>query len=66
MKSIENECVGCPPEMGCLGRSCPYMNVVRYYCDECGYERKLRHYDDKELCEDCLLEKFDVVEGSDC
>lgn len=65
MKSVENECVGCPPEMGCLGRSCPYRNVVRYYCDKCGKEDKLRHYDDKELCEECLLEKFDVVEGSD-
>ena len=65
MKSVENECVGCPPEMGCLGRSCPYRNVVHYYCDKCGKESKLRHYDGSELCEECLLEEFDVVEGSD-
>ena len=64
MKSIENECVGCPPEIGCLGRSCPYVNVVHYYCDKCGEEGKLYHYGDSELCEECLLEEFDVVEGS--
>ena len=66
MRKIESECVGCTA-MGlhCLGSSCPNINVVRFYCDECGIEGKLRHYDDKELCEDCLLDKFDVVEGSD-
>ena len=31
MIKYENECVGCPPERGCLGSSCPYMNVPRLY-----------------------------------
>ena len=31
----EDECVGCPPEMGCLGDRCPYMNVTHFSCDEC-------------------------------
>lgn len=67
MRKIENECVGCVSYSGlhCLGSSCPNINVVRFYCDECGIEGKLRHYDDKELCKDCLLDKFEVVEGSD-
>ena len=65
MKRILDECVGCPPEIGCFGSSCPYKNVVRFYCDRCGEENKLYHYNGEELCEDCLLKEFDVVEGSD-
>ena len=62
MKKLESNCVGCT-DLGlhCLGDSCPNANVVRYYCDECGCEDKLYHYDGKELCQDCLLEKFEVV-----
>lgn len=64
MKRIENECVGCPPEMGCLGGACPHQNVPHYYCDRCGEETTLHHYDGEELCADCLLEEFEIVEGS--
>ena len=64
MKKIEDECVGCPPEMGCVGNRCPYKNVVRFYCDRCGSEEKLYHYENEELCLDCLLENFEIVEGS--
>lgn len=63
MVEYENECVGCPPEMGCMGSSCPNRNVPHYYCDECGDETSLYYYDDKELCIDCikkLLEKVEV------
>lgn len=35
---IEDECVGCPPEIGCYGSSCPNKNVSHYFCDECGEE----------------------------
>lgn len=65
MRKIENECVGCPPEMGCLGSTCPKRNVPHYYCDYCDREEKLYHYDDDELCEECLLKQFEVVEGTD-
>jgi hypothetical protein len=54
----ENECVSCG--LPCLGSSCPYRNVTRYYCDECGEETELYYYDGMELCIDCiesLLEK---------
>jgi hypothetical protein len=64
MKKIENECVGCPPEIGCFGISCPNRNVVRFYCDRCGAEGTLYHYDSEELCQECLLKEFDIVEGS--
>ena len=63
MQRIENDCVGC--ELYCLGNSCPNRNVPHYYCDDCGREDKLYYYDSEELCEECLLKKFEVVEGSD-
>lgn len=63
MRAYTNECVGC--QLPCIYNACPYYNVERFYCDECGIEAKLRETDYGELCESCLLEKFPVVEGSD-
>lgn len=62
MKRYENECVGCPPERGCLGSVCPNRNVLRIYCDICGDEID---YDDPEwdpekeyhVCDDCKKEE---------
>lgn len=61
MKRLEDECVECPPEMGCLGSSCPNRNVERIYCDICGdeisYDSKRWDPDkDYHLCEDCKEE----------
>jgi hypothetical protein len=64
MKRIENDCVDCPREIGCFGDTCPLMNVPHYYCDECGYEATLYHYNDRELCEYCVLKELEKVEGS--
>ena len=64
MKRIENECVDCG--LPCLGSTCPYRNVVRYYCDKCGEEAyPLYHYEGKEVCVECILKDLDIVEGSD-
>lgn len=66
MKKIQNECVGCMSTgMHCLGNSCPNRNVVRFYCDRCNAETTLYNYYGEELCEECLLKEFDIVEGSD-
>lgn len=65
MKKVVNECVGCIPEMRCIGDVCPNKNITRFYCDRCGTEDKLYHYEGEEICEECLLEEFDVVAGSD-
>ncbi len=62
MIQIENECVGCPPDIGCIGNSCPYLNVPRFYCDECGYEEKLYWFDDEQLCMDCIEKRLERVE----
>ena len=62
MVKHENECVGCPPEMGCLGRSCPNRNVVHLYCDKCGEDVEvLYNVDGEELCEECTLGSFSKI-----
>ena len=60
MKRISDECVGCPPEMGCLGKACPNRCVERYYCDVCGSELEDEIYsvDGEDLCIECLKERF--------
>lgn len=63
MKRVENECVDCG--LPCLGSSCPYRNVIRFYCDRCGEEVKLYHYNSEEICGECLLKEFEVVKGTD-
>ena len=66
MKKIENECVNCK-EIGlhCLGCVCPYKEVIRFYCDQCGEEEALYHFDEEELCINCILKRLEVVEGSE-
>jgi hypothetical protein len=53
----ENDCVGCPTEMGCLGESCPKMNVPYYYCDKCNGDAEYE-YVDKHYCLECLLDEI--------
>ena len=66
MISYEDECVCCPPEIGCLGSVCPNRNVPHYYCDECGMEfdkKELRvWYDKTHIFKECLLDKFKTLE----
>lgn len=64
MKRTENECVGCT-ELGipCMGSSCPNRHVTRWYCDMCGDESDVLYdYDDKELCEYCVLKVLPKVD----
>lgn len=59
MKKIENDCVDCG--LPCLGNSCPYRNVPHYYCDRCGNEVDLYHFNDEELCLDCIEKSLEKV-----
>lgn len=52
MVKYEDECVGCPPELGCLGSACPNRNVPHLYCDKCGKE--VAEFYEDELCIDCV------------
>lgn len=63
MVVIEDECVGCPTEFGCLGSACPNRNVSHHVCDECGYDvETLYKYEGEELCLDCIEGRLEVVE----
>lgn len=62
MIQYEDECVGCPPELGCLGSSCPNRNVPHLICDNCGGERgELYNVNGEQVCDDCLLQMFPTV-----
>ncbi len=58
MVIYENDCVGCPDSIGCIGKTCPKVNVPHYYCDECGDETDTYIFDNAELCSACILNKF--------
>ena len=62
MIRYENECVGCPSGIGCMGESCPNINVPHYYCDKCGDDNDLYYYDGQELCIDCITKLLEKVE----
>ena len=62
MVRYENECCGCAtPAYPCLGSSCPNMNVPHFYCDECGEESDLYHFEDEELCINCIEKRLEPV-----
>ena len=61
MKKIENHCCDCAvPGYPCRGSLCPLTRCVVYYCDKCGDEidEDVYDVDGKELCEECLKDKF--------
>ena len=60
----ENQCCSCAvPAYPCLGDSCPNRNVRVLECDKCHDEvDKLYIFDGEELCEECLLKEFEVIE----
>lgn len=62
MMQIENDCVGCP--QGCI--DCGRKRTPHYYCDnpKCRAEETLYHTEDGDFCADCVLERFEKVEGS--
>ena len=63
MTRYEDECVGCPREMGCLGSSCSYRNVSVRVCDDCGEETDTLYvYDGLELCWDCFVDCFECID----
>ncbi len=58
----ENECVDCPKEIGCVGKSCPNRHVPHTRCDDCQDEDvDLFEYDNEELCIDCIEKRLAKV-----
>lgn len=66
MVRLENDCCDCAvPGYPCRGSSCGLRSNPHYYCDECEEETVLYECEDKQLCAECLLKRFPVVEGSE-
>lgn len=63
MHITETECVSCG--LPCMGSACPYHSVTRYYCDKCGDETTLYHFEDQELCISCIEDSLERVDGSE-
>ena len=66
MRIREDQCVGCPSEMGCMGRACRYKNVEVIYCDWCGaeiYPDDVHEVDGEDLCDDCFDKYEEAEEG---
>lgn len=58
----ENQCVDCPPEIGCNKPYCKNWNVPIWFCDKCGEENvTLYEVDGEELCLDCAIERLPIV-----
>lgn len=65
MTEFSHECRDCERcAYPCTAPACP-LGVMHYYCDECGEERTLYRYNGKELCAECLVDMFPVVDGSE-
>lgn len=63
----DNECVGCPPELGCLGEACPNRNVPIYICDICGAECceediRIDTISGGHICVECIDEIYPRIE----
>lgn len=71
MIKYEDQCVGCPTEMGCMGSACPYMNVPVAVCDECECEDETFYeFNGEYLCRDCyikaMIESSETKNGGEC
>ena len=57
----EDYCVGCPPDLPCLGAACMYHGKFPvFYCDRCGEEAEY-HIEKEDLCEDCAKERMKEI-----
>lgn len=61
LKEYVDMCVGCPPEMGCLGDSCPQRNSLVFKCDNCESEDEIYEFEGQELCIECIKELLEKV-----
>lgn len=66
MREVISECVGCASiGLPCMGDSCPFKHVTRFYCDRCKEEfeaEELYKYEGEEVCAECILKDFEKIE----
>lgn len=67
MRIVKDECVGCAaPAYPCLGSSCPNRKRTHYYCDRCKEEfvpEGLYQYEGEEVCGECILKDFEIIDS---
>lgn len=63
LKITKSECMPC--DLPCVGRSCKYYEVTRYYCDKCLSEETLYDFNGYQLCIECIKDQLSVIEGSE-
>lgn len=64
MMYYTNDCCDCG--LPCNYESCKYYKVQHFKCEFCGEEDvKLRNYNGYEICEECLLKQFEIVNGTE-
>lgn len=63
-KWYEDECCDCATGgYPCRGSSCSNRNVMHLKCDDCKDEvNTLYLFEGEELCEECLISKFEKIE----
>ena len=55
----KGNCVGCPPEMGCLGLACDMCYETKMICDICKEEvEDLYVVEGEQMCENCFNENI--------
>lgn len=63
MRRYESGCVDCG--FPCKYEACPNYKIEVFKCDFCKEEDViLYYYNGNEICAECLLKEFEVVEGS--
>lgn len=63
----KDNCVCCPPEMGCLYDACPMLYEVQMRCDVCKCEADdLYRVDDVDMCEDCFGKTYIHITSENC
>ena len=61
MRKYENQCVGCPSELGCIGEACRYINTSIDVCDQCSGENAKYRIDGEDYCESCAKEYLQEI-----
>ena len=61
MRRLENERVGCPPELGCIIEGRINRITPRYYCDCCGKEGDIYFFAGEQLCISCIADRLEKV-----
>lgn len=59
MVKMESDCVGCSPDLPCIGSGCQYYGQYpHFYCDDCGDPADYILDGEEHYCADCLADRL--------